>query len=435
MTKTSINFAEFSHLHLVGSGGIGMLGLKNWLNSAKYYITCSDDAEENPSNIPEELPVDADCLVISSAIKNDHPQCSYARENRIPILHRSTCVKYLMSSNSISVSGAHGKTTSSAILAYVLNKYYRNTSFLVGGILKNLGTSAQLKPDGWCVVEADESDDSMNRMSGQYHLLTNLAEEHIDYYKTFENYLNRMNHFANACQILVCHESCRPHITRADVIYYDNDKIYISNVSVSETKTTFDAVGPWGEYKNLHIRIPGEQFAMNALGCLTILHSIGVNEEQIRDGFGSFIGVEKRMDIIKHEGLTLIADYAVHPTEVEMVIRAARKIYPNKKLSIIWEPHRFSRLRYKDNLPRFIHILSDNVETAVLPIWAASEEVDEELSGEKLAEILKGKYLSNLDDIIKYIECNSSENKAVIAFGAGQVHKMVKKAVQIIKDE
>lgn len=426
MTQTPLK------IHLIGAGGIGMSGLRIWLESAGYVVSCSDDRAMIPGFIPEsQIVSDADYIVASSAIKPDHPQYKYAKENGMKLISRARMTKKLMHGKVVSVTGSHGKSTTSGMISYVLKQNYEDTSFLVGAILKNFDTSARYSPtEGYCVVEADESDNSMNVMTGEYHLITNIKEEHIDYYGSFEKYWEQMRVFSEISRVTICHVSCKEYLPKADLILYGaGGSFYASNKQINQSGSIFDLHTPGGTWPKMKIQLKGEHMIENAVGAAAMLLQLGLSEVQIRAGLASFQGVKRRMEEFKYNGKLIIQDYANHPNDISCVIETISKIYKNQALAVLWEPHRFSRIRYKDNLDRIIQSFKVAKEILLLPVWSAGEPQDPDLSQEKIYEKfaangIKSFPVKNRDEIKNYID-KMPPGSVLIAFGSGGIYNLV----------
>lgn len=425
-----IDISKIRRIHLIGAGGIGMSGLRIWLEAAGYEVTCSDDAAKLSGFIPEdEFPEATDCIVVSSAIKDSHPQYRYAVINGIPVIHRAHCSKLLMHGRVVAISGAHGKTTCSGIISHVANQSL-TTSFLIGGILLNYNTSAQWRHENdLCIVEADESDGSMNIMNGEYHLLTNLDEEHMEYYGTWENYLEQINKFANHPNKLVAHISCKSHLGRSDVMYYGyGSDVYAEKVEMNHNGSKFIANGPWGKWQ-INSKLIGMHMVDNLLGSILTLYLLGLSEDQIRSDISSFAGTKKRMERFERGGIVILQDYAHHPTELRSVINATRDAYSDVKLHVLWEPHKFSRLGYKDNFMSFIDALKQADHLLVLPVWSAGEEADPRFDHESIAMATGGVMVKSADEVLQYCKNNIKSKEVILCMGAGGIYKLVEKVI------
>ena len=418
--------------HLIGAGGIGMSGLRTLLEKSLIPFTASDDANPSPGFIPEtQIPEACDCIVISSAIKPDHPQYRWAAQNGIPIFHRAKYTKLIIDrvgGKLISISGSHGKTTCSAILAWVLQKSTHSTSFLIGGHFAGTTICADLTPNSeYFVLESDESDGSMNVFGADLALLTNISEEHISHYGTFSNLVSEMNRFIDSATECICHESCADLIQRRDgVIFYSDSGI--SNIEQTETGSSFSATGPWGTWSDIHIKLFGRHMLQNTIGCITLLHNLGIDKEAIINGLCTFPGVKKRMEIFDAgNDRRIIQDYAHHPKEVAEVISSILQIYPTRCVHIIWEPHKFSRISYGDNYRSFIQSLrSTNGSVLLLPVWSAGEEYDPRFSQKEISkDIPRSVIVNSSEDILAWCETNFRDQDILLAMGAGGIYSTV----------
>ena len=415
-------------IHLIGAGGIGMSGLRKWLELNDAQLTYSDDAAGLEGSIPEDVvPVGSKLFIVSSAISREHPQCIYARENNLPIIHRSEVTKCLMDGETISVTGAHGKTSSTSILVHVLLDL--PISFMIGGVLKGINTSAEwVENPRFCVVEADESDGSMNKMTGKYELITNIAEEHIDYYGSFEKYLDCMRDFVRSGEVIVAHDSCRKYFDRKDIVYFGGNGIYrAERVRVTKAGTWFDAVGPWGKWEDIFLRnLPGRQFAENCIGCMIILYRLGLGETMIRRKLADFPGIEKRMELFEWGDTIVIQDYAHHPNEIINTITTVKECFPECRINVVWEPHKFSRLGYKDNFMLYCDAFKQVDSIAVMEVYSAGEKYDPTFGHDVVTEAVRGIKITNREDLNQFMQANGG---VVLAMGAGKIYKKIKEVV------
>ena len=427
------------NVHLIGANGIGMLGAKNWLEASGFTVTGTDIS----GGIPEtEPPIWADLMVVSSAIQDSHPQYQWGISNKIPVIHRSECIKQLMPpSVSISVCGAHGKTTSASLLAHLLSYFTNSCSFMIGGFMKSLQSSAKLnKTDRYCVLESDESDGSMLNMVGKYTLITNVDNEHLDFYGSFERYIQSMKAFAANSEKCVIHTSCKEYGFEGDnLIWYGSETSDLEVVDCdSDTpKTYFTAFGPWGTIR-IKTNLLGNHMVQNILGCLNILcilskadTAIKMTGEELNSGFSSFKGVKKRGEVTRHNDVTFINDYAHHPTEIAATIQAYRDTYPGKIIKIVWEPHRYSRLKM-NGLDAFKASFAQANELVILPIHAASEDADPEFTQERLSNFMGGKPIDP-SQVYEYLKA-AVPGDVIICMGAGRSYELFNNALEQLKN-
>jgi UDP-N-acetylmuramate--alanine ligase len=435
LTPNNLTVAPLSgkrNVHLIGANGIGMIGAKNWLEASSINVTGTDLS----GGIPEtETPVGAEILVVSSAISDTHPQYQWALSNGIPVIHRSECIRQLIPpSVTIAVCGAHGKTTSSALLAHLLTQFTNACSFMVGGFVTSLGSSAKLiKPTKYCVLETDESDGSMLNMIGRYSMITNVDNEHIEYYGSFEKYLASMKAFAAGSEKCFIHTSCKSYGFSGDnLVWYGSEDLQLHPSLTEPPMSDFIAVGPWGELP-IRTNLLGDHMAQNILGCLSVLFelskvdsSIKFTGESLNSGFASFQGIKKRGEVTRYMDLVLVNDYAHHPTEIAATIKAYRDNYRGR-LKVIWEPHRYSRLRL-NGLDSFksSFILSD--EVVVLPIHSASEAPDPEFTQEGLAGFIGGRAI-DASQVHEYVKA-AEPGDIIVCMGAGSSYKVFNDAIE-----
>jgi UDP-N-acetylmuramate--alanine ligase len=442
--------SRIHNVHLIGAAGIGMQGLKAWLaGNSQISITYSD--KNILDGIPEDSnpPDSTDLMITSSAISVNHPQYLWAMKHNIPVIHRSTALKTLIppSSKLISISGAHGKTTTTALIAYAL---YDETSFMVGGVLQNYKTSAIFKSNApYCVIEADESDGSMLNLIGEIGLVTNLDKEHTNYYGSFDEYLNSMWLFIQkTVEQGVCyvHYSCYEHlrdlsshtIDQSETLlngikwYGTNSSISPSNIRFNLDGTVFDLIVPWGIWHDVETKLIGQHMVENIVGAIAILTECGKSESFIREKIRTFSGVKKRGESFKYANRWFIQDYAHHPTEIYATIAAYRNIHLGK-IYALWEPHKYSRLA-ENGLSSFKEsfVLAD--EIWMTPVWSAGEEYDPDYSIEQICTTIAVKAVLETPKSIAYhILHNTAPGDLIIAMGAGQIYDIFNSALNILK--
>ena len=402
-------------VHFVGIGGIGMSGIAEILHNQNYKVRGSDSAA-NPNvqrlrDMGIEVEIgqraenlkDAAVVVVSSAIKKDNPELVAARARGLPVVRRAEMLAESMRfKNSIAIGGTHGKTTTTTLVATLLDAANYDPTVINGGIINAYGTNARLGGGEWMVVEADESDGTFVKLPADVVIVTNIDPEHLDHYGTFdkakEAFLAFVENipfygFAVMCidhpvvQELIGKITDRRVITygyspQADYrlldVHYENGAtnfaVRITNRNSKETH----------EIRDLALRMPGDHNALNSTAALAVARELGMNDNDIRKGLAAFEGVKRRFTKTgEWNGVTVFDDYGHHPVEIAAVLKAARKVTKQKVVAVM-QPHRYSRLSSLFN--EFCSCFNDADQVILCPVYAAGEQPIEGANHMALAE-------------------------------------------------
>ena len=394
---------RIQRIHFVGIGGSGMSGIAEVLAGLNYQVSGSDIAENSSIDRLRGLGISvaighkashvegADVLVVSSAINESNPEIKAARELRIPIVPRAEMLAELMRYRfSVAVAGTHGKTTTTSLIASLMAEAGLDPTFVIGGVLNNLGTNAQLGASEYLVVEADESDASFLHLLPMMSVITNVEPDHMEHYEgdvraykqAFVEFLHNLPFYGVA---LVCLDDSGvrellPSITRQVVTYgFSDDADYrLEALRFSGTQSQFTLHRKaTGDTLALMLPMPGVHNALNAAAAVAVCSELGVSDDALTRGLKSFEGVGRRFSVlgdITWQGghALLVDDYGHHPTELKATILAAREAYPERRLVMVFQPHRYSRTR--DCYDEFVDVLSSVDALVLLDVYAASEE-------------------------------------------------------------
>ncbi len=407
---------RIKRLHFVGIGGAGMCGIAEVLANQGYSVSGSDMKESNVIerlrqcgvNVAighsEENVVGADVVVVSSAIDVTNPEIRWAHEHRVPVVRRAEMLAELMRfRHGIAVAGTHGKTTTTSLTATLLAEGGLDPTFVIGGKLTSAGANARLGEGDYLVAEADESDASFLHLQPMVSIVTNIDADHMATYggdferlkSTFIEFLHNLPFYGLA---VLCIDdanirSLRDQVKRQFVTYgFDEDADYrIVDFTQQAGEVSFTAIRP-GEAAPLAIRLamPGRHNALNAMAAIVVATDAGVGDEAILLGLAGFAGVGRRFQVHGHfkapngDGeVMLVDDYGHHPREVDMVIQAIRAGWPDRRLVMLYQPHRYSRTRdlYED----FVRVLSQVDTLVLLDVYSAGEAVIPGAEGRTLA--------------------------------------------------
>jgi UDP-N-acetylmuramate--alanine ligase len=393
---------DIGPIHFIGIGGIGMSGIAEVLVNLGYIVQGSDQSDSanvkrlrdkgvkiTIGHAAENLD-GAKVVVISSAIKSDNPELAAARAQRLPVVRRAEMLAELMRlKSSIAIAGTHGKTTTTSMVAALLDSGGFDPTVINGGIINAYGTNARLGAGDWMVVEADESDGSFLRLPADIAVVTNVDPEHLDYFKTFEAVQDAFRSFVENVPFYGFSVMCTDHpivqnlVGRIEdhriVTYGENPQADVRLVEVSHAGGTSlftvlfreTAARPAHEIKNIALPMPGRHNALNATAAIAIAHELGVGDETIRKAFAKFGGVRRRFTRTGiWNGVTIIDDYGHHPVEIAAVLRAARESTKGRVLAVV-QPHRFTRLAAL--FDQFCTCFNDADTVIVANVYAAGE--------------------------------------------------------------
>tara|TARA_R110002012_G_scaffold62074_5_gene163055 strand:+ start:9531 stop:11000 length:1470 start_codon:yes stop_codon:yes gene_type:complete len=403
-------------IHFVGIGGAGMCGIAEVLANQGYSVSGSDlkassvverlrqcgvcvvigHAEANVEN--------ADVVVVSSAIDNTNPEIRWAHEHRVPVVRRAEMLAELMRfRHGIAVAGTHGKTTTTSLTATLLAEGGLDPTFVIGGKLTSAGANARLGEGDYLVAEADESDASFLHLQPMVSIVTNIDADHMATYggdferlkSTFIEFLHNLPFYGLAVLCIddphvrvLCEQVKRQFVTYG----FDSDADYrITDFAQSGGEVSFTALRP-GDAAPLNVRLamPGRHNALNAMAAIVVATDAGVSDQAILSGLAGFAGVGRRFQVHGHfpspKGggeIMLVDDYGHHPREVDMVIQAIRAGWPERRLVMLYQPHRYSRTRdlYED----FVRVLSQVDTLILLDVYSAGETVIPGAEGRTLA--------------------------------------------------
>ncbi len=449
-------------IHFVGIGGIGMSGIAELLVNLGYEVSGSDAKASEITERLAKLGVDvhaghaahhvgaADVVVISSAIGPDNPEVVAARARKVPVIPRAEMLAELMRlQRGIAVAGAHGKTTTTAMIALVLERAGLDPTAVIGGRLSAFGSNAKLGRGAWMVAEADESDKSFLRLSPSVAVITNLDREHMETYGTFEEIQRVFTEFANkvpfdglviACADDAALRAILPAISRPVVTYaLDHDSADV--IATGVTLSPFASVSrvwlrkgrtrePLGE---LTLSVPGRHNVSNALAAVAIGLELKIPFDRIVSALAEFHGAERRFQKLgEARGVLVVDDYGHHPTEIVAVLAAARSLH--RRIVVVFQPHRYSRTAQL--MSEFGPALSAADEIVLTEIYAAGEKPMAGITLEALAAAVTAAakrdvhVVPKLADLPASVRRIAQEGDVVITLGAGSIGTVGRKLLE-----
>ena len=444
-------FKRIKHVHFVGIGGIGMSGIAEVLLNLGYRVTGSDmrataitdrlercGATIYPRQVAENVK-DAHVVVTSTAVRPDNPEIQEAERCKIPVIARAEMLAELARLKySIAVAGTHGKTTTTSMIATILDRAGLDPTVVVGGILNTIGSNARLGKGDFIVLEADESDRSFLLLSPTIAVVTNIEADHLDHYRDLEDiqaaflsFINKVPFYGAVVLSLdePAVQSLIPQVKRRIVTFGTAAPadVRITEVNVEGLGSTFTLRFNGGTIQTFKLGVPGVHNVLNATAAFAAARDMGVEPAVIANALEGFRGVDRRFQVKSCDGITVIDDYAHHPTEIRATLGAA-KAANFRRIFAIFQPHRYSRTFHLfDDFARAFN-LADAV--LILDIYPAGENPIEGVTTPALIDKIKSFghknaiYAPNFETIESYIIANAKEGDAVVVMGAGSVTKL-----------
>ena len=461
----SVNFQppemrRIRRIHFVGIGGSGMCGIAEVLLNQGYEISGSDiSANASVRRLTNagaivfighsEANIDgADVIVKSSAVTVENPEIASARERGIPVVRRAEMLAELMRyRHGIAIAGTHGKTTTTSLITAILAEAGRDPTFVVGGRVNSVGTNAKLGGSRYLVAEADESDASFLHLQPMVSVVTNIEADHMETYgfdfeimkKTYIEFLHNLPFYGLAVMCIddevirgLLVDVARPLLTYG----FSDDAAYrISDLRAERRQCHFVIDRPDGlSSLNISLNIPGRHNALNAAAAIAVASDEGISDQAIIDGLFKFGGVGRRFEVIGDypvEGgnAMLVDDYGHHPTEVKATIQAVRDGWPEKRLVMVFQPHRYTRTRdlYED----FVQVLSDVDVLLVLDVYTAGEEAIPGAGSKNICGSIRQRggidpiYVESIEEVPQLLGELVRGDDLVMTQGAGSVSKLV----------
>jgi UDP-N-acetylmuramate--alanine ligase len=447
---------DIGPVHFVGIGGIGMSGIAEVMLNIGYTVQGSDQSDSaNVKRLREKgvhIAIGHNAVnltgvrvvVVSSAIKPDNPELVAAREQRLPVVRRAEMLAELMRLKScVAIAGTHGKTTTTSMVAALLDAAGLDPTVINGGIINAYGTNARLGAGEWMVVEADESDGTFLRLPANIAIVTNIDPEHLDHFGTFEAVQDAFRAFVENVPFYGFSIMCTDHpvvqslVGRIEdhriVTYGENPQADVRLVDVSHAGGTSlftivfsDRAGNFlHEIKNIALPMPGRHNALNATAAIAVAHELGVGDDVVRNAVANFGGVRRRFTRTgTWNGVTIVDDYGHHPVEIAAALRAARESTKGHVVAVV-QPHRYTRLR--DLFEQFCTCFNDADAVIVAPVYPAGEAPIEGFDRDALVQGLRNHghrhviALDGPDKLAAVVAPLVKQGDYIICLGAGSI--------------
>jgi UDP-N-acetylmuramate--alanine ligase len=455
-------YGKIEKIHFVGIGGIGMSGIAEVLLNLGYKVSGSDvrhsDITERLARLGGEIRigharenlVDVDVVVTSTAVKEDNPEVVEARSLMIPVIPRAEMLAELMRMKyGIAIAGTHGKTTTTSMVATILSHAGIDPTIVIGGKLNTLGSNAKLGQGKFLVAEADESDGSFLKLSPTIAVVTNIDADHLDFYSGIEeikdifvDFINKVPFFGLAVLCLDDRNVAEiiPKVKKRFVTYGLSSQadIRATHIRLAGNSTSFRAHYKGYRLGDISFSMPGAHNVLNALACIAVAMELDVPFEKIREGFAQFGGVGRRFQIKGEVGdIMVVDDYGHHPAEIRATLAAAKRGWPERRLVVAFQPHRYTRT--KELFEDFVTAFYDADVLVITDIYAASEAPIEGVTSETLAEAVRRHgqkdvtYIADRQEIPAHLKGIVKTGDIVLTLGAGNIWQIGELFLDILK--
>ena len=441
------------HIHFVGIGGIGMSGIAELLLNLGYKVSGSDTASTDITDRLKSLGgtvykghhgsriEGADVVVISSAISPDNPEIIAAAQASVPVIPRAEMLAELMRLKySIAVAGAHGKTTTTSLIASVLAKGGLDPTVVIGGKLKSIGSNALLGQGNFIVAEADESDGSFLKYSPAIAVVTNIDREHLDFYKDIDDIKNAFVEFIDRIPFYGLAVLCLdneyvqdiiPKIKKRCTTYGMSSQadFHVKNISIEGLKSRYKVYRHGKALGEIALNLPGIHNVYNSMAGIAVGMELGIPFDIIKNALETLQGVQRRLEIKgEAKGITVVDDYGHHPTEIKTTLQAAKDSWPDRRIVVVFQPHRYTRT--KALFDDFTRAFYQSDHLVILPIYSAGEKKIEGVDSVSLCEGIASHghkevaYMEGHESAVTYLNRILRKNDILLTQGAGDVWKV-----------
>lgn len=443
-------------VHFIGIGGIGMSGIAEVLHNLGYRVQGSDQADgANVQRLRDkgiecfvghsaENLGDAEVVVVSTAVKKSNPELKAAREKLLPIVRRAEMLAELMRfRQAIAIGGTHGKTTTTSLVATLLDAGGLDPTVVNGGIINAYGTNARMGAGEWMVVEADESDGTFLKLPADIAVVTNIDPEHLDHYGSFDKVREAFRQFVENVPFYGFGVMCTDHPEVQSLVSHIEDRRVVTYGENAQADVRFIRRGMDGAtslfdviirnrktgtetmIENLRLPMPGRHNVSNATAAIAVAHELGMTPDDIRKGLSSFGGVKRRFTPTgSWNGVQVFDDYGHHPVEIKAVLRAARDSCTGRIIAIA-QPHRFTRLN--DLFDDFAACFNDADTVMIAPVYAAGEDPIEGTNSEALVSLIRAgghrdaRFIEGPQAIAPIVRDLAKPGDFVVFLGAGNI--------------
>ena len=455
-----INFGQKDIIHFIGIGGIGMSGLAQIMKNMGFRVQGSDQTKNKNiiSCIKNGIKTyighssknlnGATIVVKSTAIKNNNIEIKFAKKNKIPIYNRAEVLADAVSlKKNIIITGSHGKTTTTSLVAKILTDQKLDPTIINGGVINSFKSNAKLGKGDWAILEADESDGSFLKLPINYSIVTNIDYEHLDYYKNYSNLEKSFIEFINKTpptgKSVICTDNknikkiLRKIKNKNIITYGENSQ---ANYKVSKIKYQYESTKfnlsfndkskSLKTIKNINVKLLGKHNVLNAAAAYIVCLNLGVNQNTIKKSLKNFSGVQRRMTkVFSKNKNDFYDDYAHHPTEISSILDGVRNVNQKRKIISVFEPHRYSRVISLKN--EFSKCFKKSNLVVVCPLYAAGEKRDPKFDINNFSSLIAKNsstqvvMVKNEIELLNFFKKNLIKNEIIIGMGAGLISKWI----------
>jgi UDP-N-acetylmuramate--alanine ligase len=443
-------------VHFIGIGGIGMSGIAEVLRNLGFNVQGSDQSDSTNCQRLRDNGIEvfvghtaanlgaAEVVVVSTAIKKNNPELMAARERGLPIVRRAEMLAELMRfRQAVAIGGTHGKTTTTSMVAALLDAGGLDPTVINGGIINAYGTNARMGGGDWMVVEADESDGTFLKLPADVAVITNIDPEHLDHYGTFDKVREAFRQFVENVPFYGFGVMCLDHpevqalVSRIEdrrvITYGENPQadVRFHNTKVEGPGTNFDVsirdrkTGTVSEITGLRLPMPGRHNVSNATAAISVAHELGISAEAIKKGLSGFGGVKRRFTHTgSWNGVEIFDDYGHHPVEIKAVLKAARDSAAGRVIAIV-QPHRYTRL--ESLFDDFAACFNDADTVIMAPVYSAGEEPIDGINSETLVERIRSgghrdaRMVQGAHELAALVKSIAKPSDYVLCLGAGNI--------------
>jgi len=463
-----INIASNEIIHFIGIGGIGMSGLAQIMCNMGFTIQGSDlNKNKNTERlIKKGIKVffghnqknvkQATMIVISSAIKKNNEELIASKKKKLPIFKRGEMLANIVAlKKNIVITGSHGKTTTTSLLANILVEAGLDPTVINGGVINSLKNNAQLGRGEWAVIESDESDGSFLKLPITYSIVTNLDKEHLDFYgsfdvlkKSFSTFVEKTPSFGKS---LICIDNKNLKLlltklkTRNFLTYgfSKNSNYQIINVKKNINHSIFDLRiklihNKISKIKNIKVNLIGNHNISNATASIAVALNLGIQIKKIKKALKKFSGIQRRFTkVFSLEKKEFYDDYAHHPTEIRAVIGSIKEVYKNRKIIIVFQPHRYSRVKFLKK--EFASSFKSCDALVLCPVFSAGEKKRYNFNQNNFSQLISKRSkvqvinIKNQKDLKNYFKKNLFDNEMIICMGAGNISNWIREIGEELK--
>jgi len=434
-----ISIASKEVIHFIGIGGIGMSGLAQIMNTMGFAVQGSDlNSNKNTDRLiklgikvkffHEKKNINkATMVVISSAIKKNNIELIASKKKKLPIFKRGDMLANIVAlKKNIVITGSHGKTTTTSLVANILAESGLDPTVINGGVINSIKNTAHLGKGEWAVIESDESDGSFLKIPITYSIVTNVDKEHLDFYKNFNALKKSFQLFIEKTpsigKSIVCLDDVNVR-TLINSCKNKNFSIFNLRIKIANNKVY--------EIKDIKVNLLGDHNISNATAAVAIALNLGIKVELIKRALKKFSGIQRRFTkVFSLDKRDFYDDYAHHPTEIKAVIESARQVYAKRKIIAVFQPHRYSRINHLKK--EFASSFKSGDEVVLCPVFAAGEKIDINFNQHNFSKMIS-KFskiqvvnINNQNELKKYFKKNLINDEIIICMGAGSISSWIR---------